>query len=109
MTTVLDSIIDGVRDDLARRQEATSPETLERLVEQAAPALDAHAALAAPGLALIAEVKRVSPSRVPSRTSPIPRRSPPRMPWVERARSLSSPRRDASGAAWPTSTPSAPL
>ncbi|HRA46410.1 MAG TPA: indole-3-glycerol phosphate synthase TrpC [Phycicoccus sp.] len=63
MTTVLDSIIDGVRDDLARRQEATSPETLERLVEQAAPALDAHAALAAPGLALIAEVKRVSPSR----------------------------------------------
>lgn len=63
MTTALDSIIAGVREDLATRMAATSPQALEERVAACPPALDAVAALSRPGLALIAEVKRSSPSR----------------------------------------------
>ncbi|MFN8046048.1 MAG: indole-3-glycerol phosphate synthase TrpC [Dermatophilaceae bacterium] len=63
MTTVLDTIIDGVRLDLAARRARTSLADLERVVGSAAPAKDAFAALSAPGLALVAEVKRASPSK----------------------------------------------
>ncbi|WP_067971127.1 indole-3-glycerol phosphate synthase TrpC [Nocardiopsis trehalosi] len=61
--SVLDEILDGVRADLAERQAATP---LERLKEQAAslPApQDAVAALRRPGVQVIAEVKRSSPSK----------------------------------------------
>ena len=63
MSTVLDTIIDGVRLDLSARQAAVTQADLERLADQAPPALDGHAALAMPGLSLIAEVKRASPSK----------------------------------------------
>jgi indole-3-glycerol phosphate synthase len=63
MPTVLDEIVAGVREDLADAQAATPRAEVERLAADAAPALDAEAALRRPGLALIAEVKRSSPSK----------------------------------------------
>ncbi len=61
--SVLDEIIDGVRVDLAEREATTS---LADLKEQARHARDAHdpvPAFRAPGVSVIAEVKRSSPSR----------------------------------------------
>ena len=61
--SVLDEIIDGVRTDLAERQAAVPDDELRRAVEVAPPALDPLPALAAPGVSVIAEVKRRSPSK----------------------------------------------
>ena len=64
MATVLDGIISGVREDLGRRRSATPLAELERRVADAAPALDPLPGFrAAPGVAVIAEVKRSSPSK----------------------------------------------
>jgi indole-3-glycerol phosphate synthase len=63
MATVLDEIVAGVREDLATREEATPRDVVERRAADAAPPLDAEAALRRPGLSLIAEVKRRSPSK----------------------------------------------
>ena len=63
MSTVLDSIVAGVREDLAERERHTPRGALEDAVLARPPALDAEAALRQPGLSLIAEVKRASPSR----------------------------------------------
>ena len=64
MPTVLDEIIDGVREDLAVRAAAISLDELRSRVEQVAPARDAFAALrAGEGVKVIAEVKRSSPSK----------------------------------------------
>jgi indole-3-glycerol phosphate synthase len=61
--TVLDSIIEGVREDVAAR-EALVPLAEVKAAAEAAPApLNVLAALRAPGIAVIAEVKRASPSR----------------------------------------------
>jgi indole-3-glycerol phosphate synthase len=61
--TVLDEIIAGVREDLAIR-EARVPLDNIKLAAQSAPRpRDAFGALCAPGVAVIAEVKRRSPSR----------------------------------------------
>lgn len=60
--TVLDEILHGVRSDLAVR-EAQRPLAEVKAAAAAAPsALDARAALAAPGVGVIAEIKRRSPS-----------------------------------------------
>lgn len=61
--TVIDEIIVGVRADLAERQERVALAQLERAVAGARPAIDPLPALSAPGLAVIAEVKRASPSK----------------------------------------------
>lgn len=63
MTTVLESIVAGVREDLAHRERHTSLSDVEHAVLAARPALDAEAVLRRPGLSLIAEVKRASPSK----------------------------------------------
>jgi indole-3-glycerol phosphate synthase len=62
--SVLDDIIDGVREDLAVRERSTPLEVLREKVARVAPAKDAHGALAAGGgVKVIAEVKRSSPSK----------------------------------------------
>jgi indole-3-glycerol phosphate synthase len=61
--TVLDEIIDGVRQDLAIRTAEVSLDELKSRAERVAPALDADAALRGHGVKVIAEVKRSSPSR----------------------------------------------
>ncbi|MFX0538750.1 indole-3-glycerol phosphate synthase TrpC [Ornithinimicrobium sp. Y1847] len=63
MVTVLDEIISGVREDLTQRRAALSLEDVRERAQAAPPARDAWRALRAPGLHVIAEVKRSSPSK----------------------------------------------
>jgi indole-3-glycerol phosphate synthase len=63
MPTVLDDIVAGVREDLAEAQALVPRARLEVLAADATAAIDAEAALRRPGLSLIAEVKRASPSK----------------------------------------------
>jgi indole-3-glycerol phosphate synthase len=63
VSTVLESIVAGVREDLAQRERRTSFSDVENAVRDARPAVDAEAVLRRPGLSLIAEVKRASPSK----------------------------------------------
>lgn len=65
--TVLDSIVEGVREDLTERRRALPLAEVQRAATEASPALDAHAALLggrddSAGVRIIAEVKRSSPS-----------------------------------------------
>jgi indole-3-glycerol phosphate synthase len=61
--SVLDDIVAGVRADLAERERALPVEELRDRAAAAAPALDPMPAFRAPGLSVIAEVKRRSPSK----------------------------------------------
>lgn len=61
--TVLDSIIEGVRADVAVREAALSLADVKAKARQVAPPRDVLAALQEPGIGVIAEVKRASPSR----------------------------------------------
>ncbi len=63
MPTVLDQIIDGVREDASRRESAVPLGELRRMCEDLPSARDAEAVLRRPGLSVIAEVKRTSPSK----------------------------------------------
>jgi len=63
MSTVLESIIDGVREDLANRQAKVSQSQLAALIRDVAPALPAAANLRNSTFNVIAEVKRSSPSK----------------------------------------------
>ncbi|KRE37182.1 indole-3-glycerol phosphate synthase [Janibacter sp. Soil728] len=63
MPSVLDQIIEGVREDLAGREAHTSLERLQRLCDGMPAPRDAEALLRRPGLSVIAEVKRASPSK----------------------------------------------
>ena len=60
--SVLDEILAGVREDLAERQAALPLDALKERAGRAVPALDVDARLRLPGVAVIAEVKRNSPS-----------------------------------------------
>lgn len=61
--TVLDEILVGVREDLAARQAAVPLDALKERAAGQPPARDALAVLRRPGIAVIAEVKRQSPSK----------------------------------------------
>jgi indole-3-glycerol phosphate synthase len=61
----LDDIIAGVREDLALRQAEVSLERLKERCRRVDPALDPLPRYRGPGVAVIAEVKRSSPSRGP--------------------------------------------
>ena len=75
--TVLDEILDGVREDVAARQGEV-PLNRIRQAALAAPApKDAYAALRAPGVGVIAEVKRSSPSQGSAGRDPRPGRAGP--------------------------------
>jgi indole-3-glycerol phosphate synthase len=60
---VLDDIVDGVRADLAVRQASVSLDQLKARAAKQPAARDAAALLRRPGVSVIAEVKRSSPSR----------------------------------------------
>jgi indole-3-glycerol phosphate synthase len=59
----LDDIIAGVREDLALRQEQVPLRRLKERVQHIDPALDPMPVLRGPGVSVIAEVKRSSPSK----------------------------------------------
>ncbi len=61
--SVLDQILAGVREDVERRRAQVDLAEIKRRAAAAAPARDAYAALARPGVSVIAEVKRRSPSK----------------------------------------------
>jgi indole-3-glycerol phosphate synthase len=61
--SVLADIVAGVEQDVAARQAAVPLDVLKERVRSIPPAVDALAALRAPGVGVIAEVKRRSPSR----------------------------------------------
>src|SRR4051794_12435763 len=60
---VLDDIVDGVRADLAVRQASVSLDELKAKAAKRSDAKDAAAMLRRPGVQVIAEVKRSSPSK----------------------------------------------
>ena len=59
--SVLDSIIEGVREDLAARRLPLAQ--IQQRLDETAPALDAHTFLTRDEMNVIAEVKRSSPSK----------------------------------------------
>ncbi|NKY58644.1 indole-3-glycerol phosphate synthase TrpC [Nocardia flavorosea] len=61
--TVLDSILDGVRSDVAAREAVLDFPAVKAAAAAATPPLDAKAALLEDGIGVIAEVKRASPSK----------------------------------------------
>lgn len=63
--SVLDSIIDGVRLDLAAREAVLDFAAVKALAERAPAPIDAAAVLRGDGVSVIAEVKRASPSLGP--------------------------------------------
>lgn len=60
--SVLTGIVAGVAEDLAERQKLVSLETLKERARRMPPALDPLPLFRSPGVSVIAEVKRASPS-----------------------------------------------
>ena len=60
---MLDEILAGAREDLARRQAARPLDELKAVAAERSEAKDGYTALRQPGVAVIAEVKRASPSK----------------------------------------------
>jgi indole-3-glycerol phosphate synthase len=63
VSSVLDEIVDGVRQDLARREASVPLDQVRDLVDAVRPARDPMPAFRTPGASVIAEVKRRSPSK----------------------------------------------
>ena len=61
--SVLDGILEGVREDLDDRKHQVSVAELRSRVADKSPALDPLPAFRSPGVSIIAEVKRKSPSK----------------------------------------------
>lgn len=61
--SVLHTIIEGVRQDLAQRESSVSFEEVKRASLAARPPRDAMAVLRQPGIGVIAEVKRATPAK----------------------------------------------
>ncbi|MCY3628867.1 MAG: indole-3-glycerol phosphate synthase TrpC [Bacteroidota bacterium] len=61
--TILDRIVTDVRAQLSARKRLISMRELESSIHAAPPAKDFQAALQAPGLSIIAEIKQCSPSK----------------------------------------------
>jgi indole-3-glycerol phosphate synthase len=61
--SVLDEILAGVREDVAARQQQRPFEQIRELAAATPPARDAFGLLRSPGVGVIAEVKRSSPSK----------------------------------------------
>src|SRR3954462_8433072 len=61
--TVLDDIVAGVREDVAAREASLPLSEVKAAAADARPALDALAALRAPGVGVHAAVQRQSPSK----------------------------------------------
>lgn len=59
---ILDDLVTATRQVLARRQRQTPAEELQERIAHRGPALDLAEALGAPGVSLVAEIKRASPS-----------------------------------------------
>jgi indole-3-glycerol phosphate synthase len=70
--SVLDDIVAGVREDVAAREALVPLAAVKAAAGEARPALDALAALRMPGVGVIAEVKRQSPSKGPLADIPDP-------------------------------------
>lgn len=70
--SVLDDIVAGVREDVATREARVPLAEVKAAARDVRPALDAFAALRAPGVGVIAEVKRQSPSKGDLATIPDP-------------------------------------
>ncbi len=60
---VLDDIVVGARADAAAREALVSLDEVKAAAQAAPPALDGYAALRAPGVGVVAEIKRRSPSK----------------------------------------------
>ncbi len=61
--SVLDDILDGVRADLAERQQAVPLDRLKQAAARSSSPRDVAGAFSGPEVAVIAEVKRASPSK----------------------------------------------
>ena len=61
--SVLESIVEGVKADVAARELVTDLTAVKAAAQAAPAAIDVVSALREPGIAVIAEVKRASPSR----------------------------------------------
>ncbi|GAA5142971.1 indole-3-glycerol phosphate synthase TrpC [Pseudonocardia adelaidensis] len=61
--SILDEILEGVREDLEEREREVSSAELRARVDDLPPPLDPLPAFRGPGLSIVAEVKRRSPSK----------------------------------------------
>jgi indole-3-glycerol phosphate synthase len=61
--TILDTIVARTMIDVERRKRSTPARALELVATSKQPAISLHDALAGPGVSVIAEIKRASPSR----------------------------------------------